>query len=94
MVGGGVFPTWLVEAWKNLPARAVTYECECCDLPLCTEKSPGIGYYCERCLEHFSWHEESGRPGARHATYDDYRREVDADHVAMASPTPATEESP
>jgi len=31
--------------------RMVVFECECCDLMRCTRKSPGIGYYCDDCLD-------------------------------------------
>lgn len=34
-------------------AKGAPFECECCELYTCFEKSKGIGYVCEPCFEHY-----------------------------------------
>ena len=59
------------------------YECECCNLPLCESKSPGLGYYCEQCETHAMWLGECGRPGALFATHAAVALAIDAEHAQM-----------
>lgn len=43
------------------------YECECCHLPLCKEKLPGIGYYCDACFSVcYMDHLDNCNPNWRH----------------------------
>lgn len=68
---------------RHLWRTMLCYMCSCCGEPICLDKSPGIGYYCGDCLDHFGESQDCGRPGARFAEYAEYHAWVDADHERM-----------
>jgi hypothetical protein len=59
------------------------HECECCELTNVAAKSPGIGYYCQRCMGHWGEWQDAGRPGARFQASKDYQAWLDAEHAEM-----------
>lgn len=69
---------------QSNPSAAVMYDCECCELPRCKEKSKGIGYYCPECFS-LCWceSEDCGRPGARFQTFEEFKEAQNRLHAQL-----------